>query len=95
MPQETPIADQMRAKLEAAFAPQALVITDESAKHAGHAGAHPQGESHFAVTIVAAAFNGKSRLERQRMVNAVLAEDLLERIHALRLTVNGIDENKK
>lgn len=87
MPQETPVADQMRAKLEAAFAPQTLVITDESAKHAGHAGAHPQGESHFAVTIVAAAFNGKSRLERQRMVHAVLAEELAARIHALRLSL--------
>ncbi|MBP7253079.1 MAG: BolA family transcriptional regulator [Alphaproteobacteria bacterium] len=95
MPQETPIAVQMRAKLKAAFAPQALIIADESAKHAGHAGAHSQGESHFAVTITAAAFNGKSRLERQRMVNSVLAEELAARVHALRLTVRGLDEHKK
>ncbi len=95
MPQETPIADQIRAKLEAAFAPQALIIADESAKHAGHAGAHPLGESHFAVTIAAAAFNGKSRLERQRMVNQTLVEELAAHVHALRLAVSGTDENKK
>jgi BolA family transcriptional regulator, general stress-responsive regulator len=91
MPQETPIANQMRAKLDAAFAPQALIIADESAKHAGHGGAHPEGESHFAVTIQAAVFNGKSRLERQRMVNSVLAEELAARIHALQLHLSGTD----
>lgn len=93
MPQETPVTDQLRARLETAFAPQALLIEDESAKHAGHAGAHPLGESHFAVTIQAAAFNGKNRLERQRLVNAALAELLHDRIHALRLTVRGTDED--
>ncbi len=92
MPQETPVADAIRTKLQAAFTPQTLLIEDESAKHAGHAGAHPRGESHFAVTIQAAAFNDKSRLERQRMVNAALAELLHDRIHALRLTVRGKEE---
>lgn len=92
MPQETPIADRVRAKLEAAFAPQTLLIEDESAKHAGHVGAHPMGESHFAVTIQAAAFDGKSRLERQRLIHAALTDELQDRIHALRLVVKGVQE---
>ena len=94
MPQETPVADQMRARLETTFSPQTLMIEDESAKHAGHAGAHPLGESHFVVTIQAAAFNGQARLERQRLVNAALAELLRDRIHALRLTVRGTNEGE-
>ena len=79
------VAETIRSKLEAAFAPVRLDIVDESARHAGHAGARPGGESHFRVEIVAEAFGGLSRVERQRRVNAVLAEELAGPVHALSL----------
>jgi BolA protein len=66
------VADIMREKLNAAFAPAHLVVEDESAKHHGHAGARPEGETHFRVAIVSAAFAGLSRVDRQRRVYAVL-----------------------
>lgn len=79
------IAARIRAKLEAALAPSVLEIRDDSHRHAGHAGARPEGETHFAVTIVAAAFAGQGRIARQRMVHAALAEELRARVHALQL----------
>lgn len=79
------IAARMRAKLEAALAPSMLEIRDDSHRHAGHSGARPEGETHFAVTIVAAAFAGQGRIARQRMVHAALAEELRDRVHALQL----------
>ena len=67
------VAETIREKLTAAFAPAALSVEDESAKHAGHAGARPGGETHFNVRIVSDAFEGVSRVERQRRVYAALA----------------------
>lgn len=76
----------IRERLTAALAPTRLELVDESARHAGHAGARPEGESHFRLTIVAAAFEGRSRIDRQRMVFAALG-DLMEReIHALAIS---------
>jgi BolA protein len=86
------VADGMRKKLELAFDPATLTILDESHLHVGHHGHDGKGESHFAVTISAAAFTGKSRVERQRMVYAVLAEELAEQVHALRLTLKTPEE---
>ena len=81
------MADTIRQKLEAAFAPTELVVTDDSAKHAGHSGARPGGETHYSVRIVCESFDGVSRVERQRRVYAALAEELKpNRIHALALT---------
>lgn len=80
------IADTIRAKLTASLAPDALVIEDESSKHAGHSGARPEGETHFRVRIVSATFEGVSRVERQRRIYAVLADELRDRVHALALT---------
>lgn len=80
------MADTIREKLTASFAPAALDVVDESARHAGHAGARPGGETHFAVRIVSHAFEGVSRVERQRRVYAALAGELKTRIHALSLT---------
>jgi BolA protein len=80
------VADIIREKLIAAFAPDDLVIDDESARHAGHSGARPGGETHFNVRIVSAAFEGSSRVERQRRVYAALAEELRGPVHALALT---------
>ena len=78
-----PAGHKLSAKLSAAFAPIALEVIDESGQHHGHAGADPAGESHFRVRIVAEAFRGKSRVEQHRMINAVLAGELKERVHAL------------
>ena len=77
------VGKSLEAKLRAAFAPIALEVIDESSQHQGHAGARPDGESHFRVRIVAAAFKGKSRVEQHRMINQVLALELKERVHAL------------
>jgi BolA family transcriptional regulator, general stress-responsive regulator len=78
-------AERIRAKLEAGLKPERLDVIDDSHRHAGHAGARPGGETHFRVEIVAAAFAGKSRLERQRAVYAVLAEELAGGVHALQI----------
>jgi BolA protein len=80
------MAEIMRAKLTASFAPDALDIVDESARHAGHAGSRPGGETHFNVRIVSRTFEGLSRVERQRRVYAALADEMKSRVHALSLT---------
>ncbi|HET6520409.1 MAG TPA: BolA family protein [Geminicoccaceae bacterium] len=77
------VATAMRARLTEALAPERLEIEDQSALHAGHAGARPEGESHFRVTIVAAAFEGRSRIERQRSVFEALGDLMRTDIHAL------------
>jgi BolA protein len=82
-----PIAETIRTKLEAAFAPLSLDIRDESATHAGHAGAREGGETHFRVSIVSKAFEGLSRVERHRRVHDVLDGELKDRVHALALTL--------
>ena len=80
------VAERIREKLTSAFAPAELVVIDESAKHAGHAGARPHGETHFDVRIVSKAFEGLSRVERQRRVYSELAQELKSQVHALSLT---------
>ncbi|MCF1504260.1 BolA family protein [Afifella sp. H1R] len=77
------VREKMEDKLNGALSPEELTITDESHLHAGHGGAHPEGESHFRIHIVSAAFEGKSRVERHRMINEILAEELKARVHAL------------
>lgn len=79
------VADTIRRKLTESLAPARLVVTDDSHRHAGHAGARPEGETHFTVEIVSPHFAGKSRVERQRLVYAALADELRERVHALAL----------
>jgi BolA protein len=81
------IEERIRDKLTEAFAPVELSVEDESAHHAGHSGARPEGETHFRVRIVADAFKSMNRVERQRRVYAVLAEEMKDRVHALALTV--------
>jgi BolA protein len=84
------VVDTIRHKLTASFAPLALEVVDESHRHAGHAGATrddgSQGETHFHVRLVSAAFAGIGRVERQRRVYAALAEELKGRVHALSVT---------
>ena len=77
------VTEAIRRKLEAAFAPQRLLVQDDSDKHAGHSGAREGGESHFTVMVVSAAFAGLGRVERQRRVNAALGEELAGPVHAL------------
>ncbi len=79
------VADTMTQKLTAAFAPTRLEVIDDSHHHAGHAGAPAGGESHFTVVLVSDAFTGKSRVERQRLVYGVLAQELAGPVHALSL----------
>jgi BolA family transcriptional regulator, general stress-responsive regulator len=83
------VADTMTRKLQAAFAPEHLNVIDETNQHYGHAGWKESGETHFKVEITAAAFAGKSRVDRQRLVYGVLAEDLAGPVHALALVVKA------
>jgi BolA protein len=75
--------DIIKTKLAAAFSPESLQVENESHLHQGHAGHHPSGESHFRLYIVSEAFRGKSRIERHRMINATLGNELKTRVHAL------------
>ena len=77
--------DNITKKLTDAFAPASLTVTDESHLHAGHMGHRPEGETHFRVNIVSEAFEGKTRLDRHRMINEVLAAELAGTVHALAL----------
>ena len=86
------MTDTIRDKLMRALSPVAVTVDDESMLHEGHAGARPGGETHFRVRIVSAAFNGLSRVERQRQVYAALREEMDNRIHALALTTLTPDE---
>jgi BolA protein len=86
------VAARLRERLEGALAPLELRVQDQSAQHAGHAGARPGGESHFHVTIVAEAFAGRSRLERQRMVLDAVGDLMDSDIHALSITARAPGE---
>ncbi|MBK8209015.1 MAG: BolA family transcriptional regulator [Rhodospirillales bacterium] len=89
----TAVANRIRRKISEALAPLRLVVVDESHRHAGHAGARPEGETHFRVEICSAAFAGLSRIERQRLVHKVLAEELRDPVHALSLATTSPDED--
>jgi BolA protein len=80
------VEDRIREKLTLAFSPSALEVVNDSHRHAEHAGSPGTGESHYTVKVVSASFAGKSRLERHRMVNKVLAEELKGKIHALAIS---------
>lgn len=86
---EMAVCDEIHARLAAAFAPDELEVRDESEQHRGHAGWQEGGESHFHVTIRAAALGAMGRVERHRAIHAALGKELLGRIHALGLTVRG------
>lgn len=83
MNSEAPVARAIRDKLQAAFQPHRLEVIDDSARHAGHAGAREGGESHFNVVIESAVFEGLSRVERQRRINQTLRDELAGPVHAL------------
>ncbi|MEQ8709411.1 MAG: BolA family protein [Rhodospirillales bacterium] len=86
------VADRIREKLQAGLSPASLNVIDESHKHEGHAGHRPGGETHFHVDIVADAFAGQNRVNRQRQVYKLLADEMADRVHALSLTTRTPDE---
>lgn len=79
------ISDSIRTKLTTAFSPSRLEVVDDSARHAGHAGAREGGESHFNVVIESASFVGLNKVARQRQVYGVLSDLLAGPVHALSL----------
>ena len=84
--------DAIINKLREAFLPESLDVTDESHLHEGHAGHRPGGGTHFRVYIVSPAFEGKSRVERHRMVHAIRAADLNGTVHALAIKAQAPGE---
>jgi BolA protein len=80
-------ADRIRRALEARFPPAEVAVRDDSARHAGHAGAAPGGETHYHVLVVSPAFEGLSRVARSRAVHEALAEEFASGLHALALTL--------
>jgi BolA family transcriptional regulator, general stress-responsive regulator len=89
------IENSIREKLARAFSPTELQVVNDSHRHAGHHSSPGTGESHFSVMVVSAAFAGKSRLERHRMVNAALAEELASGVHALAVSALTPEERAK
>jgi BolA protein len=79
-------------RLTQAFAPQRLEVEDDSARHAGHAGARQGGETHFNVSMASVAFEGMSRVARSRAVHDALAAEFAEGLHALSLTLRAPSE---
>jgi Stress-induced morphogen (activity unknown) len=83
---DQPVLEQIRERLQAAFAPSELDVQDEGHKHAGHAG---QGKGHFHVRIVSTAFAGQSPIKRHRMVYAALDGLMNNGIHALSIDASS------
>ncbi|MGC8534000.1 MAG: BolA family protein [Rhizomicrobium sp.] len=86
------VAAAIRDKLTSALKPLRLEVIDDSARHEGHAGSRPGGQSHFRVLIVSSLFEGMSRLARQKLVYATLAQELAGPVHALSVTARTPDE---
>lgn len=86
------IAQEMEALLRSALDPVRLEVINDSTRHHGHAGDDGSGESHFTVAIESAKFAGKSRVERQRMVNAALGDIPGQRVHALAIRASAPGE---
>jgi BolA protein len=86
-------ADLITKKLTEAFAPQSLKVLDESHQHEGHAGHRPGGQTHYRIYIVSEVFKGKTRIERHRMINQLLAAELAGSVHALAIHAAVPDES--
>ena len=80
------VAAVLEQKLTEQLNPVKLVVSDDSHKHKGHAGWREGGETHFRIEVVSERFAGRSRVERQRMVYDILADEMRDRVHALQLT---------
>lgn len=82
----------MKRRLTDALSPVTIELIDDSEKHRGHGGYNPAGESHFSLVIESPCFEGKSRVERQRMVHSALGEMVGERVHALSIKTKAPSE---
>ena len=91
-PSTGPVATEMLERLNSALAPTQVELIDDSEKHRGHGGYNPAGESHFTLKIESAAFVGKSRVERQRMVYSALGDLMKERVHALSIKATSPED---
>jgi BolA family transcriptional regulator, general stress-responsive regulator len=87
------VAAEMRRRLEAALAPEQLELIDDSAAHAGHAGAAPGGNTHWRLTVVSSQFSGKPTVARHRLVYQALGDLMQNPIHALSITARAPGEN--
>lgn len=87
-----PVATEMLARLNSALSPTRVELVDDSEQHRGHGGYNPAGESHFSLRIESAAFAGKSRVERQRLIYAALGDLMRERVHALSIRATAPGE---
>ena len=87
-----PVATEMLKRLRSALSPTTIELSDDSEQHRGHGGYNPAGESHFSLRVESAAFAGKSRVERQRMVYSALGDLMANRVHALSIKANAPGE---
>jgi BolA protein len=87
-----PVATEMLARLNASLSPTRIELVDDSEQHRGHGGYNPAGESHFTLLIESAAFAGKSRVDRQRLVYGALGDLMRERVHALSIRATAPGE---
>jgi BolA protein len=87
------VAAEIRSRL-GSLDPERVELVDESAQHAGHAGARPGGNTHWRLTIVSRRFDGKNRVSRHRLVYAALGELMQDPIHALAITAHTPEETK-
>jgi BolA protein len=87
-----PVALEMTSRLQV-LSPTQIELVDDSEKHRGHGGYNPSGESHFTLRIESAAFAGKSRVERQRMIYSALGDLMKERVHALSIKASAPGES--
>lgn len=88
-------AQRLEAALRHSLAPERVAVIDDSAHHAGHAGARPGGETHYSVLVVTEAFRGVSRVDRSRQVHALLAAEFASGLHALALTLRTPEEQAR
>lgn len=85
-------AERIRTTIESSFAPDVVEVIDDSHRHAGHAGARPEGETHYRLRIVSPAFAGMSRVARSRAVHEALAAEFRSGLHALSLSLSTPEE---
>jgi stress-induced morphogen len=88
-------AARLQAVLTRTFAPVLVRVVDDSARHAGHAGAQPGGETHYSVLLVSQAFRDMNRVARSRAVHAALEAEFTGGMHALALTLRTPEEHAK
>lgn len=86
------VKENIELKMNKAIKTELLEVIDESHKHAGHVGARPEGETHFHINLTSSDLNGKNRVDRQRIVYRILADELAGPVHALSLTLKGTED---